>query len=258
MRKLICALVVVTVVGVVDLAWAQGPGIIDPVRQVSVNVALCTLNPGKTMADLDTVQQMWLNAADAGEHNGITYQLTPRYVSGPSLFDVIWLDYLPYDQLAQSSEWWDDNAQDVWAALDEVVSCQESLNTNNLRYANDAFPEDGTGFFYWDWCTRLDGVTNAAVAARRDEFFQGLSETGPRGAWSVMYPYFGMRDGNRLGEFAHTVMLPDWMALTAIHEYWATGGWQEAVDFEENVAQCTGPNIYDLTVLNRPRNPWFQ
>ena len=256
MRKLICGLVVVTAVSAVNLAWAQGPGIVDPVRSVSAKVYACTLNAGKTMADVNAVQPIWINAAEEGAHNGFTIKLTPRYGNIP--YDVIWIDYLPIDQLAQSSEWWDDNAQDVRAALDEVVTCQASLNTNNLRYANDAFSEDGTGFFYWDWCTRLDGVTNAAVAARRDEFFQGLSETGPRGAWSVMYPYFGMRDGNRLGEFAHTVMLPDWMALTAIHEYWATGGWQEAVDFEENVAQCTGPNIYDLTVLNRPRNPWFQ
>ena len=35
-------------------------------------------------------------------------------------FDVTWIDYLPFDQLALSSEWWDDNAQEVWAALDEV------------------------------------------------------------------------------------------------------------------------------------------
>ena len=258
MRKVIFGLVSVVVANTVNFAWAQGPGVIDPVRQISANVALCTLKPGKTMTEVDAAQQMWLNAADEGMHNGLSFQLTPRYVGGPSPLDVIWLDFLPYDQLAQSSEWWDDNAQDVWAAFDEVVSCQYSLNTNNLRYANDAISEDGTGFFIWDWCTRLDGVTNAAVAARRDEFVQGLSEVGPRGAWSVMFPYFGMRDGNRLGEFAHTIVLPDWTALTAFHEDWATGGWRNVVDFEENVAECTGLNIYDLTVVNRPHTPWVE
>ena len=44
-------------------------------------------------------------------------------------------------------------------------------------------------------------------------------------------------------EICHAVMLPDWMALIDIHEYWEAGGWQDAVDFEENVVKCTGPNI---------------
>ncbi len=256
MQKLTCG-VGFLVISAVNISWAQGPGIIDPVRSVSVQTHLCTLNAGKTMADLNDAQQGWRAAVEAGAYNGLSLQLTPRYVSGPTL-DVIWLDYLPYDQLAQSSEWWDDNAQDFTAAILEVVSCRVSLNTNNLRYFNDAIPEDGTGFFLWDWCTRLDGVTNAAVAARQDEFFQGLSEAGPRGAWSLMFPYFGMRAEDRLGEFAHTIMLPDWTALTAVHENWAMGGWRGRVAFEDNFAQCTGLNVYDLTVTNRPHTPWVE
>ncbi len=105
MRKVICGLVSVVVANTVNLAWAQGPGVIDPVRQISANVALCTIKPGKTMAEVDAAQQMWLNAADEGVHNGLSFQLTPRYVGGPSPLDVIWLDFLPYDQLAQFSEW---------------------------------------------------------------------------------------------------------------------------------------------------------
>ena len=260
MRKLICGLVVVQTASVVNIAWAQGPEIIDPVRPVSVSLYLCTLNEGKTMADVNALQQGWVSTMEESGYNGLTFQLTPRFVSGE--LDVIWLDYLPYDQLAESQEWFDDNAQDANAAFLEVVSCQASLNTNNLRYVNrgpnDALPEDGTGFFLVDWCTPRDGVAGAAVEARRNEFVQGLSDAGARVAWSVMYPYFGMRAETRLGEFARMVAFPDWAALASAHEYWATGGWRNAIDYNENVAQCIGPNIYDLTVLNRPHTPWSE
>ena len=75
----------------VNIAWAQGSGVIDPVRPVSVIVYLCTFNEGKTMADLDGPQQRWVCAMEESGYNGLTFQLTPRYVSGA--FDVIWLDY---------------------------------------------------------------------------------------------------------------------------------------------------------------------
>ena len=260
MRKLIVGLSFVITASGVHVAWAQGPEIIDPVRPVAANVYLCRLNPGKTMADVDAVQQMWLNAAEEPQHNSITLRLTPRYVSGPDPFDGIWLDYLPFEQLAQSSEWWDDNGQEVIAAIFEAVSCQESLNTNRLRYvnrgSNDALPEDGTGFFLWDWCSPREGVTGAAVESRRQADLERVREAGARVAWSVMYPFLGTRADTRLGQFANMVVLPDWAALASLHEYEATGGWRLTANYNETVAQCTGPNIYDLTVLNLPHTPW--
>ena len=252
MRKLICGLVFVAAVSAVNLAWAQGPGIIDPVRPVAANVYLCTLNAGKTMADFDVPQQMWLSAAEESEHNGITFRLTPRY--GNSTFDVIWLDYLPFDQVAQTAEWWDDNSQEILAAFNEVVSCQINLNTNYLDYQNEAIGENGHAFMFWDWCTPRDGVTQAAVAASRREYVQGLSDAGARGASMRMYPFVGNR--NSLGQFAEVFVSPDWAAIARYHEYVATGGWRDRVAFNENVAQCIGTNVYDITVLNLPHTPW--
>ena len=258
MRKLTCSVVFVVAASAVNIAWAQGPGIIDPVRPVAANVYLCTLNAGKTMVDVNAAQQMWLNAADEGEHNGLTFRLTPRLGNVP--FDVIWIDYLPFDQLAQSSEWWDDNAQEFNAAISEVVSCHTTLNNNRLDYLNEALPEDGdgTGFFFWNWCTPREGVTRAALAASRREFVQRLSDMSVRGASSRMFPFLGIRAEDRLGQFADTFMSPDWAAVAAYHEYYATGGWRIAADYNENVAQCIGTNVYDLTVLNRPHTPWVE
>ena len=165
MRKRISGLAFVMATIAVNSTWAQGPGIVDPVRSVSAKVYACTLNAGKTMADVNAVQPIWISAAEEGEHNGFTVKLTPRYGNVP--YDVIWIDYLPIDQLAQSSEWWDDNAQEFNAAISEVVSCHTTLNNNRLDYLNEALPEDGdgTGFFFWNWCTPREGVTGAAVAA---------------------------------------------------------------------------------------------
>ena len=258
MRKRISALVFVMATIAVNSAWAQGPGIVDPVRSVSAKVYACTLNAGKTMADVNAVQPIWINAAEEGEHNGFTIKLTPRYGNIP--YDVIWIDYLPIDQLAQSSEWWDDNATEFNAAISEVVSCHTTLNTNRLDYMNEAIPEDGdgTGFFFWNWCTPREGVTGAAVTAARTEFVQRLSDLGVRGAGSRMFPFLGLRTEDRLGQFASTFVSPDWAAVAAYHENYDAGGWRIAADYNENVAQCIGQNVYDLTVLNRPHTPWVE
>ena len=139
-----------------------------------------------------------------------------------------------------------------------VVSCLTRLNTNYLDYQNDPIGGDGHAFMFWDWCTPRDGVSKAAVAASRREFVQRLSDGGVRGAASRMFPFLGTRAGDRLGQVADVFVSPDWAAIAAYHEYVATGGWRDAVDYNEKVAQCIGQNLYDLTLLNRPHSPWAE
>ena len=66
MRKLICGLVFVMAASAVNIAWAQTPGVVDPVRPVAVETFLCTLNTGKTMADMDAANATWLAAVAEG------------------------------------------------------------------------------------------------------------------------------------------------------------------------------------------------
>jgi hypothetical protein len=73
-----------------------------------------------------------------------------------------------------------------------------------------------------------------------------------------MFPFLGLRTEDRLGEFADTFLAPDWTDVATYQDYIATGGWRIASDYNENVAQCIGQNVYDLTVLNRPHTPWVE
>ena len=257
MRTRILSLVLVTAIGTVNMSWAQAPGIIDPVRPIAVQQYLCTLNTGKTMADLAEALQGRHAAAEASGYNGFSVQLTPRYASTP--FDVIWLDLLPFDQVADTAQWWDDNAQEELASIFEVVSCQASLNASMLMYQSEAMlQDDDHAFLTWNWCTSLDGVSPEAHAAGRAAFVQRLSDANVRAAYSVMFPNFGVRTNNRLGDFAQIMVYPDWTALAGAHEYWATGGWRARAEYERTFAQCTGQNVYDVTVFNRPHTPWFE
>ena len=256
MQKFIYGVVFLMVMSTVNNTWAQGPGVIDPVRPVAVQTHLCSLNTGKTMADLAEAQQGWFAAAEEGAYNGLSFQLTPRYVNGP--FDVIWLNYLPYDQLAQSVEWWDENAQGVIADIFEVVSCQATLGVSRLIYANEALPENGRGFVAWNWCTRNEGVSWSALVARHEEQIQSMSDAGVRAAWTWQHPNYGTRTANRLGEFAHLLFYPDWTALSSAQETYATGGWRDLEEYQKDFAQCIGTNIYDSAVMNRPHTPWVE
>ena len=254
MRKMTAALVLLLTVMTVTPSWAQNSGIIDPVRSTALQIHLCTLNAGKSMVDLNHALEAWHAVVAEGEYNGLTFQLTPRFGNPP--FDVIWLNYLPFDQLAESGEWFDANGQDAIKALFAVVSCQVTMNTNRVRYANAMQIEDDHLFVSWNWCTRLEGVTRAALAARHGAILQRQSEANTRGLWAISYPQLGSRRDNRLGQFAHFIFYPDWAALADSMEARANGGWRNYANYEETIASCTGENLYDAVILNRPHTPW--
>ena len=257
MRKTLSGFVVVAIAGAVNNVWAQTPGVIDPVRPVAVETYLCTLNPGKTMADVDAVNAAWLAAVTEGPYNGLAVQLTPRYGNVP--FDVIFFEYLALDQVAESREWYDENMQDSNSAFREVASCQTSLNGSYQAYVSEAIlQDDDQAFVSLNWCTIRDGVSGEMLAAERNAFAHRLNDANVRVAYSVMFPNFGVRADNRLGDFAQVMVYPDWTALASSHQYWATGGWRDRGEYERNFAQCTGPNVYDAVVLHRPNTPWFQ
>ncbi len=257
MRKLICGLVFVMAASAVNIAWAQTPEVVDPVRPVAVETYLCTLNTGKTMADVDAVNATWLAAVAEGPFNGLEVQLTPRYGKGP--YDVIFFEYLALDQVAQYREWYDDNGQDVNAAFQEAVSCQTQLNGSYLTYVSEAIlQDDDQGFVSLNWCTIRDGVSAEALAAERNTFAHRLNDANVRAAYSVMFPHFGVRTENRLGDFAQVMVYPDWTALASAHQHWATGGWRAQGEYQRKFAQCTGSNVYDAVILHRPHTPWFE
>ena len=257
MRKIICGLVVVVTASAVNIAWAQNPGVVDPVRPVAVETYLCTLNTGKTMADVDAVNAIWLAAVAEGPYNGFAVQLTPRYGNVP--YDVIFFEYHALDQVAESQEWYDDNGQDTNAAFLEAVSCQTSLNGSYLTYVSEAIlQDDDQGFVSLNWCTIGDGVSPEALAAERNAFAQRLNDANVRTAYSVMFPNFGTRTENSLGDFAQVMVYPDWTALASSHQFWASGGWRARAEYQRKFAQCTGPNVYDAVVLHRPHTPWFE
>ena len=255
MKTLTYALSLSLAVVMAEQTFAQEPGIIDPVSPTAAEVYLCTFNAGKSMTDLDQAMRAWRAAADEGRFNGLTFQLTPRYGNPP--LDLIWVSYIPFSEAAETAEWWDANGQEARAGIFEVVSCQTSLNTSLLRYANDV-QDDDRMLVSWDWCTRLEGVTRAALRARHQEFVNRLSESNARMAYTIMFPQAGIRTDTRLGEAAHLYFYPDWAALVADHESRAQGGWRFYADYNENFASCTGENVYDAVVLNRPHTPWFQ
>jgi hypothetical protein len=255
MRKMTAALVLLLTVMSVTPSWAQNSGIIDPVQPTALQTHLCTLNAGKTMVDLNHALEAWHAAVEESRYNGLTLQLTPRFGNPPA--DVIWLNYLPFDQLAEAGEWFDANGQEAMEAIFSVVSCRVALSASFARYANGIQNEDGPRFVGWNWCTRLQGVTRAAVRARHQMVLQRMSDADVRGGWAVSSPQLGTRRANRPGDFAHFFFYPDWAALADNLEARANGGWRNYANYEETIASCTGENLYDAVTLNRPHTPWW-
>ena len=79
------------------------------------------------------------------------------------------------------------------------------------------------------------------------------------GAWGVMFPAKGMREGDYPGEFAHMMLFTDMTALMRYQEDFTNGGgWRAREEYYKNFASCTGENVYSSRVINRPASAWAE
>jgi hypothetical protein len=103
----------------------------------------------------------------------------------------------------------------------------------------------------FNWCTRQDGVSWDQLNAKHQALLAGRADDSPAKSWTIMFPGLGVR--NTIGEFAHLVSYADVAGLTASQNALANQeGWRQREDYYTSYADCTGENVYQVEVLNRP------
>jgi len=209
-----------------------------------VDFRACNFRDGKTMADLEKVNEKFRNYANKHDFSYSAWTLTPQYQNGID-FDVGWLGSWPDGaSYGASMEQWNSTGRDIAAEFNTVVDCssRHEMAMSFPINAADGAPRDGVVLFYA--CTLNDGKTVAdAYAAHLESgtamkamgsqglswFFQPALGTGP-----IDFDYYWVVAFNRLAEMGATMDM-----------YVNGGGMKKAMSILSKVSSCDTATVFD-------------
>ena len=222
----------------------------------AIQIQLCNLNDGKSLADYDRMTKDYFTWS---KKNGVAVDFvrhTPLFshsnASNPG-YDFV--EYL-ISSHEISGESWDkwlntkegQKLNDRWQS---IATCHVKMGTLHLRYVDEeANQKDDDRIVTMDWCTRKDGISWEQLTAKHDQIEASYPEGVENIVWGVMIPQVGAADAP--GEFAHVNVFPDMQAFMA-RQKWLSHqqGWKLRADYTSSYADCTGESASVESVLNR-------
>lgn len=229
---------------------------IDLAQGNALQMNLCALRPGKTMANYDRVMDGYIQWSKDNDVELFVIRATPIMLGGgaDAQFDFIDMLIGPYPVAGNGWDKWlnTESGQKLNAQWQEVGDCTVAVNAAFIQVIDqEALAATDRRIMTFDWCTRKEGVSYDQLGAKHQQMASGWSTDSPIKAWVVSYPSLGSR--NTPGEYAHILSFEDANGLMAWQNAQANNeGWRMRADYEASYADCIGENVYSGEVLNRP------
>ena len=224
----------------------------------NVQAQLCTLHPGKTMAQYDKMVQGYFNWAKKHDVEVLFVRQTPLFTHANATTELEheFAEFL-ISNYETSGDAWDkwlstEDGQKLNATWQELASCHVKMGALYMQWADQAaLDTDDDRIVTWDWCTRKEGVSSDQLKAKHDSIVAAYPEGLANIAWAVFVPQIG--GANAPGDFANIVAYPDVKSLMA-RQKWLNEdeGWRAMRDYYTSYASCSGPSASIEQVLNRP------
>ena len=231
-------------------------GGMDPQAPMNVQTQLCTLKPGKTMAQYNRLNDKYIawskkNGVETTFVRSMPF-ITHRNPNNRSKTEFV--EFLVSDHATSGKAW------DLWLSTPEgqklneewqsIAQCDMKMATLNTQWANvDALNSDDSRFAMWNWCTRKEGVSVDSLIAKHaaiaEDYPDGVSNIG----WFTYMPILG--GANAPGTFANIIVFPDMAGLMAHKQWLSEGGWKVRYDYY-NYVDCAGDYVMTEEVLHRP------
>ncbi len=224
----------------------------------SLQMQLCTLRPGKTMANYDRVVSSYIEWSEENDVEVFFIRATPLFISANQgnapQFDFMEILASPYEVSANGWSMWlgSEDGQKLNAQWQDAADCRVAMNSGRIHVIDqEALANTDERVMTFNWCTRNDGVSVDQLVAKHQQMASNWTTDSPIKAWLTMVPGLGGR--NTPGEFAHILSFENMQGLFAWQNALANEqGWRQRLDYETSYANCTGDNAYHARVLNRP------
>ena len=224
----------------------------------AMQMQLCTLKSGKSMANYERVVDNYIEWSKENDVEVFFMRATPLFVGGNQdgtpQFDFMEILVSPYDVSANGWSKWlgSEEGQKLNAQWQDTADCRVSMNAGMIQVIDqETLAATDERILTFNWCSRNDGVSTDQLIAKHQQMAAGWTTDAPIKAWLTMVPGLGSR--NTPGDFAHILSFADMQGLMAWQNNWANNeGWRQTQDYQASYAQCTGHNTYHARVLNRP------
>ena len=231
-------------------------GGMDPQAPMNAQTQLCTLKPGKTMAQYNRLNDKYIAWSKKNEVETTLVRSIPFITHGNpnNRSKTEFVEFLVSDHETSGKAW------DLWLSTPEgqklneewqsIAQCDMKMATLNTQWANvDALNSDDSRFAMWNWCTRKEGVSVDSLIAKHaaiaKDYPEGVSNIG----WFTYLPILG--GANAPGTFANIIVFPDMAGLMEHKQWLSEGGWKVRYDYY-NYVDCAGDYVMIEEVLHRP------
>ena len=231
---------------------------IDLARGNALQMNLCSLNSGKSMANYNRVFDSYVEWSKENDVEVFAIRATPIFQSanqgGAPDFDFIDMMISPYEVSGSAWTKWlgTEEGRKINAQWVETADCRVAINAAFIQFIDrEALSNRDDRVMAFNWCTRNEGVSSDQMIAKHQQLASNLTTDSPIKAWTIMFPGLGSR--GTPGEFAHLLSFEDASGLMAWQNGTANdGGWRLRQDYETSYADCIGENVYAVEVLHRP------
>lgn len=223
----------------------------------SLQLNLCELMPGKSMADYEEVFSAYVKWSKQNDVEVYAMRAMPMFggpdATAPIQYQFVDMLAAPYSVSGAAWDKWlgTEEGQRVNKLWQETAKCRVTVNPVFVRFADQEALKGDSRVMTINWCTRHEGVSTAQLIAKHDAVLASRPDNSTVAAWSVMGTGLGSR--NAPGDFAHLLSFRNAADLMAYQNSLANEeGWRIRQDYETSYASCTGENVYQIQVLNRP------
>ncbi|MDC0214981.1 hypothetical protein OAL14_09205 [Gammaproteobacteria bacterium] len=222
----------------------------------AIQIQLCNLNEGKTLAQYDKLNSDYFSWSEKNNVSTNFIRHTPLFThSNASKPGYDYIEYLigPHEVLAENWDKWMNTkeGQKLNARWQDIATCHVKLGTLYMRWVNEeANAADDNRIVTMDWCTRKDSVSWDQLTAKHDQIEASYPEGVQNIVWAMMFPQIGSADAP--GDFAHVNVYPDMQAFMKRHKWLShDSGWKLRDDYTSSYADCRGDEAFVEDVLYR-------
>ena len=223
----------------------------------SLQVNLCNLKPGKTIADLDGLNDAYFKWAEKNGTARFFMRLTPLFTGAtPTNPGYDYIDMIA-STFAVAGEEWDNwlgtpEGQKLNARWGELATCYVRMTHNVTKYADTkALAADDDRIVTLEWCDRQESVSTDQLIAKHNSLAANFPEGIANIYWGLLLPQLG--NSSAPAQFAHMDTYPDVKALMARQNWLGNeGGWRVLQDYYTSYASCSNRNVFSAKVLHRP------
>lgn len=225
--------------------------------QSAMEAYLCTLNDGKSMADVMEVVSDWNEWSD---EQGITsytaWVMNPIFVSNADLNrQALWLGHAPsFTEMSATMGTWYAKGGELLQAFNDAWTCNTHMEMTAMMVRPPAGEPSGTPVASFYDCSLNEGKGPEDLMAATSAWNKHLDDNGIQEAMVYHYPGHGHPQ-----DAAYDMKVSVWRGSLESYgksaDHFVNGGGQQAVAATLNQAMtCDIPRMYQANLVRRAKN----